>query len=110
MPTCGSWWYGSPISYFFLRTIGRRRGPGGGGPPYLCGGELVFSLGAFIVVVAILHIVNNLAVPVTWGHAKSYNDLAGRPGRYGPDGGTGTMRFAFFLTEAFSACFTTTFP
>ncbi|MGO8366716.1 cbb3-type cytochrome c oxidase subunit I, partial [Rhizobium johnstonii] len=32
---------------------------------------------AFIIVLAILHIVNNLAVPVSFGHAKSYTVLSG---------------------------------
>jgi len=35
---------------------------------------------AFILVVAILHIVNNLAVPVSFGHAKSYSAFSGVPG------------------------------
>ena len=33
---------------------------------------------AFILIVAVLHIVNNLAVPVSFGHAKSYSLFAGQ--------------------------------
>lgn len=32
---------------------------------------------AFILVVAMLHIVNNLAIPVSLGHAKSYSLFSG---------------------------------
>jgi cytochrome c oxidase cbb3-type subunit 1 len=55
---------------------------------------------AFILVVAVLHIVNNLAVPVTLGHAKSYSLLAGVQ-----DAMTqwwyGHNAVAFFLTAGF---------
>ena len=55
---------------------------------------------AFILVVAILHIVNNLAVPVSLGHAKSYSAFSGVQ-----DAMTqwwyGHNAVAFFLTAGF---------
>ena len=39
---------------------------------------------AFIVTIAMLHIVNNLAVPVSFFGVKSYSLFAGRPGRADP--------------------------
>ncbi|MDO9429754.1 cytochrome-c oxidase, cbb3-type subunit I [Phenylobacterium sp.] len=55
---------------------------------------------AFILVVAILHIVNNLAVPVSLGHAKSYSLFSGVQ-----DAMTqwwyGHNAVAFFLTSGF---------
>ena len=56
--------------------------------------------GAFIITVAILHIVNNLAVPVSLGHAKSYSAFSGVQ-----DAMTqwwyGHNAVAFFLTAGF---------
>ena len=65
------------VTYFvlYIATIARRK------EPHIYVANWYFM--AFILVVAILHIVNNLAVPVSWGHAKSYTDLAGRAGRDG---------------------------
>jgi cytochrome c oxidase cbb3-type subunit 1 len=55
---------------------------------------------AFIVVVAVLHIVNNLAIPVSLGHAKSYSSFSGVQ-----DAMTqwwyGHNAVAFFLTAGF---------
>ena len=55
---------------------------------------------AFILVVAVLHIVNNLAVPVSLGHAKSYSAFSGVQ-----DAMTqwwyGHNAVAFFLTAGF---------
>src|ERR1700739_4986607 len=55
---------------------------------------------AFILVVAMLHIVNNLAVPVSWGNAKSYTLFSGVQ-----DAMTqwwyGHNAVAFFLTSGF---------
>src|SRR5690606_25895835 len=54
------------VTYFilYLRTIARRK------EPHIYVANWYFM--AFILVVAILHIVNNLAIPVSLGHAKSY--------------------------------------
>jgi cytochrome c oxidase cbb3-type subunit 1 len=55
---------------------------------------------AFILVVAVLHVVNNLAVPISLGHAKSYSAFAGVQ-----DAMTqwwyGHNAVAFFLTAGF---------
>ena len=62
------------VTYFvlFFRTLARRK------EPHIYVANWYYM--AFILVVAILHIVNNLAVPVSLRHAKSYTHLARRAG------------------------------
>ncbi len=82
------------VVYFilYLRTLQRRR------EPHIYVANWYFM--AFILVVAILHIVNNLAVPVSFGHAKSYSLFSGVQ-----DAMTqwwyGHNAVAFFLTAGF---------
>jgi cytochrome c oxidase cbb3-type subunit 1 len=82
------------VTYFvlFLRTIARRR------EPHIYVANWYFM--AFIVVVAILHIVNNLAVPVSWGTAKSYTIWPGVQDAM-VQWWYGHNAVAFFLTAGF---------
>jgi cytochrome c oxidase cbb3-type subunit 1 len=59
------------VTYFvlFIRTIARRK------EPHIYVANWYFM--AFIVVVAILHIVNNLAIPISLARAKSYTIWSG---------------------------------
>src|SRR5664279_1870782 len=59
------------VVYFaiYMRTLARRR------EPHIYVANWYYM--AFILVVAILHIVNNLAVPVSFGSAKSYSLFSG---------------------------------
>ena len=59
------------VAYFvlYMRTLGRRA------EPHIYVSNWWFL--AFIVVVAMLHIVNNLAIPVTWTSGKSYTIWSG---------------------------------
>ncbi|MCR6636818.1 cytochrome-c oxidase, cbb3-type subunit I [Devosia sp.] len=82
------------VVYFFIymRTLARRK------EPHIYVANWYYM--AFILVVAILHIVNNLAVPVSFGSAKSYSLFAGVQ-----DAMTqwwyGHNAVAFFLTAGF---------
>ncbi len=82
------------VLYFsiYLRTLRRRK------EPHIYVANWYFM--AFIVIVAILHIVNSLAVPVSLGHAKSYSLFSGVQ-----DAMTqwwyGHNAVAFFLTAGF---------
>jgi cytochrome c oxidase cbb3-type subunit 1 len=82
------------VVYFliYLRTLARRK------EPHIYVSNWYYM--AFILVVAILHIVNNLAVPVSLGHAKSYSAFSGVQ-----DAMTqwwyGHNAVAFFLTAGF---------
>jgi cytochrome c oxidase cbb3-type subunit 1 len=82
------------VVYFliFLRTLARRR------EPHIYVANWYYM--AFILVVAALHIVNNLAVPVSLGHVKSYSSFSGVQ-----DAMTqwwyGHNAVAFFLTAGF---------
>lgn len=82
------------VTYFilYLRTLARRK------EPHIYVANWYYM--AFILVVAILHIVNNLAVPVSLGHAKSYSLFSGVQ-----DAMTqwwyGHNAVAFFLTAGF---------
>ncbi|MGH6644036.1 MAG: cytochrome-c oxidase, cbb3-type subunit I, partial [Bradyrhizobium sp.] len=82
------------VVYFliYLRTLARRK------EPHIYVANWYYM--AFILVVAILHIVNNLAVPVSFGHAKSYSLFSGVQ-----DAMTqwwyGHNAVAFFLTAGF---------
>ncbi|WP_245891930.1 MULTISPECIES: cytochrome-c oxidase, cbb3-type subunit I [Devosia] len=82
------------VVYFaiYMRTLARRK------EPHIYVANWYYM--AFILVVAILHIVNNLAVPVSFGSAKSYSLFAGVQ-----DAMTqwwyGHNAVAFFLTAGF---------
>jgi cytochrome c oxidase cbb3-type subunit 1 len=82
------------VTYFaiYLRTLVRRK------EPHIYVANWYYM--AFILVVAVLHIVNNLAVPVSLGSAKSYSIFAGVQ-----DAMTqwwyGHNAVAFFLTAGF---------
>lgn len=82
------------VVYFliYLRTLARRK------EPHIYVANWYYM--AFILAVAILHIVNNLAVPVSLGHAKSYSLFSGVQ-----DAMTqwwyGHNAVAFFLTAGF---------
>jgi len=82
------------VVYFaiYMRTLARRK------EPHIYVANWYYM--AFILVVAILHIVNNLAVPVSFGSAKSYSLFSGVQ-----DAMTqwwyGHNAVAFFLTAGF---------
>src|SRR5690606_8501624 len=82
------------VTYFilYIRTLARRK------EPHIYVSNWYYL--AFILVVAILHIVNNLAVPVSFGAAKSYSLFSGVQ-----DAMTqwwyGHNAVAFFLTAGF---------
>ena len=82
------------VVYFaiYIRTLARRK------EPHIYVANWYYM--AFILVVAILHIVNNLAVPVSFAHAKSYSAFSGVQ-----DAMTqwwyGHNAVAFFLTAGF---------
>ena len=82
------------VTYFviYLRTLARRK------EPHIYVANWYYM--AFILVVAMLHIVNNLAVPVSLRHAKSYSLFSGVQ-----DAMTqwwyGHNAVAFFLTAGF---------
>ena len=82
------------VVYFliYIRTLQRRK------EPHIYVANWYYM--AFILVVAVLHIVNNVAVPVSLGHAKSYSLFSGVQ-----DAMTqwwyGHNAVAFFLTAGF---------
>src|SRR6187399_2392377 len=82
------------VTYFivFIRTLARRK------EPHIYVANWYYL--AFILVVAVLHIVNNLAVPISFGRAKSYPIFSGVQ-----DAMTqwwyGHNAVAFFLTAGF---------
>jgi len=82
------------VVYFvlFLRTLQRRK------EPHIYVANWYYL--AFILVVAVLHIVNNLALPASWGEYKSYSLFSGVQ-----DAMTqwwyGHNAVAFFLTAGF---------
>ncbi len=82
------------VSYFglYIWTLARRK------EPHIYVSNWYYM--AFILVVAVLHIVNNLAVPLSWGSAKSYSLFSGVQ-----DAMTqwwyGHNAVAFFLTAGF---------
>ncbi|WP_226781990.1 cytochrome-c oxidase, cbb3-type subunit I [Oceaniglobus trochenteri] len=82
------------VVYFilYMRTLARRN------EPHIYVANWYYM--SFILVVAILHIVNNLAVPASWGGAKSYSLFSGVQ-----DAMTqwwyGHNAVAFFLTTGF---------
>ncbi len=82
------------VVYFtlYIRTLARRN------EPHIYVANWYYL--AFILVVAVLHVVNNLAVPAAWTGAKSYSAFAGVQ-----DAMTqwwyGHNAVAFFLTSGF---------
>ncbi|MBZ9656435.1 cytochrome-c oxidase, cbb3-type subunit I [Phyllobacterium lublinensis] len=82
------------VVYFsiYIRTLMRRK------EPHIYVANWYYM--AFILVVALLHIINNLAVPVSLGHVKSYSAFSGVQ-----DAMTqwwyGHNAVAFFLTAGF---------
>jgi cytochrome c oxidase cbb3-type subunit 1 len=82
------------VTYFvlYLRTLARRK------EPHIYVSNWYYM--AFILVVAMLHIVNNLAVPVSIGHAKSYSAFSGVQDAM-VQWWYGHNAVAFFLTAGF---------
>ncbi|WP_022697380.1 cytochrome-c oxidase, cbb3-type subunit I [Euryhalocaulis caribicus] len=82
------------VTYFvlYLRTIARRK------EPHIYVANWYYM--AFILVVAILHVVNNIAIPVSLGHAKSYTAWAGVQDAM-VQWWYGHNAVAFFLTAGF---------
>ena len=82
------------VTYFvlYIRTLARRK------EPHIYVSNWYFM--AFILVVAMLHIVNNLAVPVSLGHAKSYTIWPGVQDAM-VQWWYGHNAVAFFLTAGF---------
>jgi cytochrome c oxidase cbb3-type subunit 1 len=84
------------VTYFvlYIRTLARRQ------EPHIYVANWYYL--AFIVVVAILHIVNNLALPIAWGSSKSYTIWAGVQDAM-VQWWYGHNAVAFFLTAGFLA-------
>jgi len=84
------------VAYFvlYVRTLARRK------EPHIYVANWYYM--AFIIVVAILHIVNNLAVPLSFAHAKSYTIWAGVQDSM-VQWWYGHNAVAFFLTAGFLA-------
>lgn len=82
------------VVYFliYLRTLARRK------EPHIYVANWYYM--AFIVVVAMLHVVNNLAVPVSFGSAKSYSLFSGVQDAM-TEWWYGHNAVAFFLTSGF---------
>ncbi|MGP2492379.1 cytochrome-c oxidase, cbb3-type subunit I [Mesorhizobium sp. PUT5] len=82
------------VVYFaiYLRTLARRQ------EPHIYVANWYYM--AFILVVAVLHIINNLAVPVSWGAAKSYSLFSGVQDAM-TEWWYGHNAVAFFLTAGF---------
>lgn len=76
----------------YLRTLAQRK------EPHIYVANWYYL--AFVVVVAMLHIVNNLAVPVSLGGAKSYSAFAGVQDAM-TEWWYGHNAVAFFLTSGF---------
>jgi len=82
------------VVYFalYVRVLARRR------EPHIYVANWYYL--AFILVVAVLHIVNNLAVPISFGQAKSYSLFAGVQDAM-TEWWYGHNAVAFFLTAGF---------
>lgn len=76
----------------YMRTLMRRK------EPHIYVANWYYM--AFILVVAVLHIVNNLAIPVSFGHAKSYSAFSGVQDAM-VQWWYGHNAVAFFLTSGF---------
>ncbi len=82
------------VTYFsiYIRTLARRR------EPHIYVSNWYYL--AFILVMAVLHIVNGLSLPVSWGHAKSYSAFSGVQDAM-VQWWYGHNAVAFFLTSGF---------
>jgi len=82
------------VAYFvlYIRTLARRR------EPHIYVANWYYL--AFILVVAVLHIVNGLAVPLSFGEAKSYSAFSGVQDAM-VQWWYGHNAVAFFLTSGF---------
>ncbi|MCC6719819.1 MAG: cytochrome-c oxidase, cbb3-type subunit I [Acetobacteraceae bacterium] len=82
------------VTYFvlYMRTLARRR------EPHIYVANWYYL--AFILVVAVLHIVNGLAVPVSFGEARSYSAFSGVQDAM-VQWWYGHNAVAFFLTSGF---------
>ena len=82
------------VTYFgiYLRTLARRK------EPHIYVSNWYYM--AFILVVAILHIVNGLAIPVSWAGSKSYGIFSGVQDAM-VQWWYGHNAVAFFLTAGF---------
>ncbi|HEX2842699.1 cytochrome-c oxidase, cbb3-type subunit I [Hyphomicrobium sp.] len=82
------------VVYFliYIRTLQRRK------EPHIYVANWYYM--AFILVVAVLHIVNNLAVPISWSEAKSYSLFSGVQDAM-VQWWYGHNAVAFFLTAGF---------
>jgi len=82
------------VAYFvlYMRTLARRK------EPHIYVANWYYL--AFILVVAMLHIVNNLAVPVSWAGVKSYSLFSGVQDAM-TEWWYGHNAVAFFLTSGF---------
>jgi cytochrome c oxidase cbb3-type subunit I len=82
------------VTYFsiYMRTLARRR------EPHIYVSNWYYL--AFILVMAVLHIVNALALPISWSHAKSYSAFSGVQDAM-VQWWYGHNAVAFFLTSGF---------
>ncbi len=82
------------VTYFsiYIRTLARRK------EPHIYVSNWYYL--AFILVMAVLHIVNGLSLPVSWGHAKSYSAFSGVQDAM-VQWWYGHNAVAFFLTSGF---------
>jgi cytochrome c oxidase cbb3-type subunit I len=82
------------VTYFsiYIRTLARRR------EPHIYVSNWYYL--AFILVMAVLHIVNAFSLPVSWGSAKSYSAFAGVQDAM-VQWWYGHNAVAFFLTSGF---------
>ena len=82
------------VTYFsiYIRTLARRR------EPHIYVANWYYL--AFILVMAVLHIVNAFSLPVSWGSAKSYSAFAGVQDAM-VQWWYGHNAVAFFLTSGF---------
>ena len=82
------------VTYFvlYIRTLARRK------EPHIYVANWYYM--AFILVVALLHIINNIAIPVSLGHTKSYTVWAGVQDAM-VQWWYGHNAVAFFLTAGF---------
>jgi cytochrome c oxidase cbb3-type subunit I len=82
------------VTYFsiYIRTLARRR------EPHIYVSNWYYL--AFILVMAVLHIVNAFSLPISWGHAKSYSAFSGVQDAM-VQWWYGHNAVAFFLTSGF---------
>jgi cytochrome c oxidase cbb3-type subunit 1 len=82
------------VIYFsiYIRTLARRK------EPHIYVSNWYYL--AFILVMAVLHIVNAFTLPVSWGHAKSYSAFSGVQDAM-VQWWYGHNAVAFFLTSGF---------